>query len=276
MPAHLTFTDSVKSWSKDLASSIINSYYKTRPASLDGLFYDFPVNQNTSAQTGWAESASIWDALIGYSHMTGDLQYNDIIAEALYAQMGPKQDFVLGGTDKLPNDEQSQWALTALSAAEYGFPKPIPGKPTFFNLARNVFSSQVSRWDPKTCNGGLPVFVGDKSGKFTSKNAHSASSFFLLGARLNKLTGEKVFAQWAERQFEWAQQSGLIGKKFEVYDIMHSGCDIDMEVSTNINLGRWMEGCAVMLSNVSSPPSPHRNILRPVDLFFLPSFLLTA
>jgi mannan endo-1,6-alpha-mannosidase len=183
--------------------------------------------------------------------MTGDHQFNDIIAEALYAQMGPKQDFIPSNMDKLPNDEQSQWGLTALSAAEYGFPKAVDGKPSFLSLAKNVFSSQVRRWDIKTCGGGLRVFVNDKSEEHFSKNAHSASNFFLLGARLNKLTGGKVYAQWAESQFAWAQQSGLIGKNFEVYDIMHSKCDVEEDVSTNLNLGRWLEGCAVMFTNVS-------------------------
>lgn len=150
-----------------------------------------------------------------------------------------------------PNDEQSQWGLAALSAAEYGFPKPTDGKPTFLKLAQNVFNSQISRWDDKTCKGGLRVFVNDGDKEYFSKNGWSASNFFLLGARLNKLTGNKVYALWAERQFQWAHENGLIGKNFEVYDLMHTHCNIDHDISTNLNLGHWIEGSAVLFSNVS-------------------------
>ncbi|KAF2796930.1 glycoside hydrolase family 76 protein [Melanomma pulvis-pyrius CBS 109.77] len=251
-PAKLDVTNSnsIKTYSKSLAESIVNDYYKTKPSSPSGLFYNLPENQNGTAEIDRSESGAIWDALIAYSHLTGDLQFNDVVAEALYAQMGPKQDFLPGPKSKTPNDEQSQWGLAALSAAEYGFPKPIDGKPTFLKLAQNVFNSQISRWDDKTCKGGLRVFVNDGDKEYFAKNGWSASNFFLLGARLNKLTGNKVYALWAERQFKWAHENGLIGKNFEVYDLMHTHCDVDHDISTNLNLGHWIEGSAVLFSNV--------------------------
>ncbi|KAF2713749.1 glycoside hydrolase family 76 protein, partial [Pleomassaria siparia CBS 279.74] len=164
--------------------------------------------------------------------------------------MGPKHDFQPNETLKLNNDEQSQWALTALTAVEYGFPKAVKDKPSFEELAINVFSSQVHRWDSKSCTGGLRKLVADtNNSKEFVKNASENSQFFLLAARLSKLTNNKVFTLWADRQFKWAQDTGMIGKEFQVYDTMSEKSHVSHDGSSNFNLGHWLEGVAVMYSN---------------------------
>lgn len=150
----------IKDFAKTNAESIINDFYKYVPAgSPTGLFYSKPVELN-GGELIWEQSAVVWDSIIAYSNLTGDTQFNDVVADALYAQMGDDQDFVPKNQTNLGptafwNQNQSEWALVALSAAELSFPKPVSGKPTFIELAQNVFNAQAARWDNSTCDGDI-------------------------------------------------------------------------------------------------------------------------
>lgn len=57
-------------------------------------------------------------------------------------------------TKSLGNDDQSFWAFTALEAAELNFPQDGSG-PSYIAMAQAVFNLQTTRWDAKTCGGGL-------------------------------------------------------------------------------------------------------------------------
>ena len=59
-----------------------------------GLFWADPVNAGSDHQIIWSQSAVIWDTLITYANLTGDTQYNDKVAAALYAQAGENEDFM--------------------------------------------------------------------------------------------------------------------------------------------------------------------------------------
>ncbi|KAH7311355.1 glycosyl hydrolase family 76-domain-containing protein [Stachybotrys elegans] len=53
------------------------------------------------------------------------------------------------------NDNQCNRALTAILAAEDGFPEPPSDQPQWLELARNVFEVQPQRISNEACGGGL-------------------------------------------------------------------------------------------------------------------------
>lgn len=108
----------------------------------------------------------MWDALIAYSNLTEDTQFNDVIVAAIRAQAGNVSDYepnnygpFLDFNDMQSNMNcyQSQWALTALSAAGL-----LPSEQTsdLRDLAIAVWDAQVARWNYTMCKGGLrdPIF----------------------------------------------------------------------------------------------------------------------
>lgn len=270
----LTILADVQDTAKIYANSIVNEFYKNNPqGSATGFFFSIPEELGGSQLT-WSQSATLWDSLIASANLTGDVQFNDIVAEAIYAQVDENDAFMPANkTLTFGSANQTQWALTALSAHELGFPKPQEGKPPFLTLAKNMFDILVERWESDVCGGGLRDAIFPSIDDPEPKNSFVASGFFLLAARLNKATGNKTYADWAEKQFEWAQEVGLLSEDLEVVDQLDTQdpeqCKLlPEEGATNSNLGNWIEGSAVMANVVSwhvskvfiSVSSPHSRV----------------
>ncbi len=175
---------SISDAAKTIASNIIDLYEgKNGSPSIPGLFPD--------PYYFW-ESGLAWDSLINYWALTGDDTYNDRISEALIFQSnGDKLDFApVNQSTFLGNDDQSTWALAAMTAAEKGFPSPlfqIDGQQTsnlWAQMAQNVFDEQVLRWDTKSCGGGLRWQIFSFTNGYDYKNSISNGNFMQLAARL--------------------------------------------------------------------------------------------
>ena len=115
----LHFSASIKSAAKTLAGGVIQ-LYENRENKIPGLFgrpYFF-----------WA-SGAVWNALVEYSYLTADTQYDAIVSSALQFQVGEGRNFMPANqTIGIGNDDQSTWALAALTAAELDFKKPEEGE----------------------------------------------------------------------------------------------------------------------------------------------------
>ena len=104
----------------------------------------------------WWEAGAMFGSLIDYWRYTGDSTYNEIVSEAMLWQASSTRDFMPRNQSSTEgNDDQVSWAITALMAAESGFPDPPPEDPQWLALAQAVFNQQTGRWDDQTCGGGL-------------------------------------------------------------------------------------------------------------------------
>ncbi|KAI9692556.1 MAG: hypothetical protein M1822_006787 [Bathelium mastoideum] len=231
-----------------------------------GLLSYYTNNETTAAgQVGlltnppyyWWESGAMWGAMLDYWKYTGDTAYEKEIMAALTAQLGPKNDFIM--QDQVfdtGNDDQSFWAVNAMTAAEYGFPSPPAPLPNWEVVAANVFNDMAGRWNTSTCNGGLTwqIYASNVNG-LNYKNSISNGGFFQIAARLARFTGNATYADWANRIWDWTAGVGLIDESngYAVYD----GTD-DTQNCTSIdhdqwtyNAGMFVYGAAAM-ANISS------------------------
>lgn len=201
----------------------------------------------------------MFGSLVDYPSLTSDNQYDDLVGEALSHQIGDMDAFMpVNQTKSMGNDDQSFWGLAAMSAAENGFPTSKIGNLTWIDLAKNVFDTQVERWDAKTCDGGFRWQIFDFQTGFNYKNSISTGNFFLLAARLAKFTGNSTYSEWAEKAFQWTQDVGLV-EDFNVYD----GSSV-VDDCSNVNRIQWIENHAIfteaaahMYNVVSNPQNPH-------------------
>ncbi|KAF2730907.1 glycoside hydrolase, partial [Polyplosphaeria fusca] len=188
----------------------------------------------------WWISGSTVDGMITYAHVTGDTQYNALMASTILSQATSTNDFMT--PDATGNDDQAWWALAALSAAEYGVPNP--GGPSFLSLAQNVFNEQKGRWDSARCNGGIKWKIQPNDGGYHYKSTISNGLFFQLAARLARFTGSADARAWAEKAYDWTAGVGLIDGQFNVYDgtddAKGSGC-------VDVNHDQWSYNAAVFL-----------------------------
>jgi mannan endo-1,6-alpha-mannosidase len=168
----------------------------------------------------WWEGGAAWGGMIEYSQFTGDTSHVKTLQQALTANYGPDNDFILSyRKSQTGNDDQAFWALAVMSALEYQFPEPDQAPAAYLDVVTNAFNNIVGRWDETTCDGGLKWQIYQENAYgYNYKNSISNGCAFALGARLARYTGDKKYADWAVKLYDWTQQVGLITDAFEVFD----------------------------------------------------------
>jgi mannan endo-1,6-alpha-mannosidase len=149
--------DGIVKASKALASDLIKFYKGNESGHIPGLL---PEKETETDGYYWYQSGAFMGAYVDYWQLTGDDTYNDLVAEGIQWQRGQENDFMPANQSRQAgNDDQSTWALSALTAAEYGFPTPSGNDSEWLDLATAVWQEQRSRWDTEVeddvCDGGL-------------------------------------------------------------------------------------------------------------------------
>lgn len=191
----------------------------------------------------WWEAGAMFNAMVEYWYYTGDSQWNDITTQALLHQVGPEHNYMEPNqTRTLGNDDQAFWGLAAMAAAEVKFPNPPEDKPQWLALAQAVFNTQYPRWNNESCHGGLKWQVFSFNNGYNYKNTVSNGCFFNLAARLAVYTGNRTYAEWAEKTWDWVYEVGLISKEWQFFD----GTD-DKNNCTEVNHIRWTYNAGLFL-----------------------------
>ena len=190
----------------------------------------------------WWEGGAMMGTYIDYWHWTGDASYNQLVTEGMLHQVGDNRNYMPANqTASLGNDDQGFWGMSAMLAAENKFPNPPEDQPQWLALAQAVWQTMAdpSRHDT-TCNGGLRWQIPFSNAGYNYKNSEAPLSssgcqltradttaiangcFFNIGARLARYTGNKTYADWADKTWDWMTKVSLIdSKSFAVYDGAH-------------------------------------------------------
>jgi mannan endo-1,6-alpha-mannosidase len=203
----------------------------------------------------WWEGGAMWGTLIDYWKLTGDTSYNDVITQAMLWQVGPDKDYMPPNvTASLGNDDQGFWGMSAMLAAENGFPNPPADQPQWLALAQAVFNTQANpdRHDD-TCNGGLRWQIPWSNNGYNYKNSIANGCFFNLGARLARYTGNQSYADWAETTWEWVRGVGFMDDSYNIYDGGHveKNCTDINRAQFSYNNAVYLLGAAYMYNYVS-------------------------
>ncbi|KAH6951761.1 glycosyl hydrolase family 76-domain-containing protein [Fusarium avenaceum] len=213
--------DGIIKASKALASDLIKFYKGNESGHIPGLL---PEREMGTDGYYWYQSGAFMGAYVDYWQLTGDETYNDLVAEGIQWQRGQENDFIpTNQSREVGNDDQSTWALAALTAAEYGFPTPSGNSSEWLDLATAVWHEQRSRWDTEVednvCDGGLRWQMFPFNTGFDYKSIVANTLFFNIGARLARMTGNDTYADYASKTWEWLEASELINNKtWAVYD----------------------------------------------------------
>ncbi|KXT16755.1 hypothetical protein AC579_5460 [Pseudocercospora musae] len=243
--------ENVRNSTRPLVDSILRIYHGNTttplPGFIPGLFPD-PYY--------WWESGLAFDSLINYWAYSGDDTIEDLVRQAMVFQVGPDLNYMPPNQSKsLGNDDQSTWALAAMTAAEFGFPEPVSINATWAQLAMNVFDSQVARWDEESCGGGLKWQIFTFNNGYNYKNSLTQANFAQLGARLAKYTGNSTYLYWAQRAIEWSFNIGLVDADSSgIYDGTDdtTNCSEVNHIQWTINAGRFLNAFAYACNGTSS------------------------
>lgn len=180
------------------------------------------------------------------------------------------------------NDDQVFWAFAALDAAELNFPAPTAGYPSWLAMAQAVFNEQADRWDTSTCGGGLRWQIFTWNNGYNYKNVASNGGFFQLSSRLARYTGNTTYVHWAEKAWDWFEQSVLLDNAtYNVYDGTSdvANCTAADHTQWSYNYGLYMAGLAYLYNHVRqntatlqhypSPPSLPLTLLQTENTKYL-------
>ncbi|PVI00338.1 glycoside hydrolase family 76 protein, partial [Periconia macrospinosa] len=264
--------NSVKDCSSKYAKGLMSSYKYNDPALPKEERGYWPKPHY------WWASGAIWGGVIEYSQTFGDSQYVKTVQDALTANYGPKNDFIMEDKrDQQGNDDQAFWCLATMGAVEYSFPEPANAPASYLEVTENCFKNIMSRWDTKTCGGGLKwqIYPDNANvGGYNYKNAISNGAAFALAARLARYTGKSEYSDWAKTIYDWSAKVGLVGPNFEVFDGTDDKTNcaaVSDKTEWSYNIAMYMHGSAFMY-DVSKGDSVWKDrvsgFLNHADIFF--------
>ncbi|EFY93522.1 glycosyl hydrolase, putative [Metarhizium acridum CQMa 102] len=112
-----------------------------------------------------------------------------------------------------------------MAAAGRGFSDPPAGtKLAWVPMVEDVFNKLVARFDTESCGGGLRWQVPFANRGYEHKDALPDGLFFSLGARLARYTGNKTYAEWADRAWDWVEGIGFVDNQTHA---VHHGAKTD-------------------------------------------------
>lgn len=184
-----------------------------------------------AAPAGWWNSANAITVVANYTVVTGSTQYESVLSHTF--STAPISQNHPNFTNKY-YDDSGWWALAWIAAYD------ATGNATYLSMAKTIFTYMTTGWD-STCSGGL-YWTTDK----TYKNAIANELFLDVAAKLaNRTTGTESagYLTWAQQEWTWFNNSGMINASNLINDGLTSSC-------TNNNANTWTYNQGVVLGGL--------------------------
>jgi predicted alpha-1,6-mannanase (GH76 family) len=181
--------------------------------------------------TGWWNSANALEAVIDYSARTGARDYLTDLGITF-------EKHKAGSFLNRYYDDEGWWALTWIKAYDLTY------EPEYLALAKTIFDDMKGGWDD-TYGGGI---WWSKDRKY--KNAIANELFLTLAARLHQHTpgdkGAGSYLDWAAKEWNWFQASGMIDEDGLVNDGLNSQGKNNGKTTWTYNQGVVLGGLLAM------------------------------
>jgi predicted alpha-1,6-mannanase (GH76 family) len=187
--------------------------------------------------TGWWNSANATTVLVDYSRVGGSRQYIPTLAETFVAAQNTSPGFL----NKYYDDE-GWWALAWVDAWD------LTGDKAYLAMAESIFKDMAAAW-VVTCGRGI---WWNRDLQF--KNAIANELFLSVAAHLaNRDSNDRAgYLSWANREWAWFVQSGMINSQNLVNDGLRIGAPDGSVTRGCTNNGRntWSYNQGVVLGGL--------------------------
>ncbi|KAG2026633.1 hypothetical protein GB937_001418 [Aspergillus fischeri] len=130
-------------------------------------------------------------------------------------------------------DDDAWWALAWIAAFD------VTGRQEYLDLAEGVFEELSKVW-PSRCGGGI---YWDYT--HTYVNAIANELFLSLAAHLaNRASNKEYYVDWAQREWDWFQGSGMINANHTINDGLTESCENNGQTTWTYNQGVILGGLA--------------------------------
>ncbi|MDF5731836.1 MAG: glycoside hydrolase family 76 protein [Rhizonema sp. PD38] len=131
-------------------------------------------------------------------------------------------------------DDEGWWALAWIKAYD------LTGESRYLDMAKIIFNDMKGGWD-STCGGGI---WWNKERKY--KNAITNELFLSIAAQLHLRTPDdsasKSYLDWAQKEWNWFKNSGMINAQNLINDGLTQDCQNNGDVTWTYNQGVILGG----------------------------------
>lgn len=177
--------------------------------------------------TGWWNAANCLEAIESVVELTDGTQFRDVIRHTFDRNL--RRNFL-----NEFYDDEGWWALAWIRAFD------LTGEARYMEMARTIFADMKTGWDDH-CGGGI---WWKKERHY--KNAIANELFLLVAIRLHQRTpgdqGAGSYLDWAEREWAWFKQTGMINAKHLVNDGLTLRCENNHRTTWSYNQGVLIGG----------------------------------
>jgi predicted alpha-1,6-mannanase (GH76 family) len=190
-----------------------------------------------AAPSGWWNAANAVTVLVNESRTTKNQRYLSAIDNTF--RNASAADHTANFLNEYDDDE-GWWALAWVDAYD------LTANPKYLSMAETIFADIASEWDTKTCGGG--VWWNKKTGY---KNAIANELFLALAAslanRAASVDEKQKYLMWADREWTWFRNSGMINAQNLVNDGLTSTAP---NACTNNGRTTWSYNQGVILGGL--------------------------
>jgi predicted alpha-1,6-mannanase (GH76 family) len=173
----------------------------------------------TPTGEAWQPALAI-DAVVNSYERTRDVRYLSVVEKSFARYRGRRSRYY----------DDDGWYLNAWLRAY-----DVTGDSAYLDEARALFAGMTAAWDD-VCGGGL-WWNSDRG----YKNAITNELFLLAAARRHRRTGtptgEGSYHDWALREWNWFEASGMINASHQVNDGLDGSCANNGGVTWTYNQG---------------------------------------
>jgi len=183
-------------------------YAQRAALAADALQLWYSAESGLYRTTGWWNSANAITALADESRVSGSKKYWPVFSNTLVAAQKTSPGFL----NKFYDDE-GWWAMAWIDVYD------LTREARYLAMAQSIFADMAGGWD-ETCAGGI---WWSKDRKY--KNAIANELFLDVAAALaNRTEGaeQRGYAEWAQKEWRWFAQSGMINSSHLINDGLNS------------------------------------------------------
>jgi predicted alpha-1,6-mannanase (GH76 family) len=213
----------------------LRGYDKYVENVVEELQTDYVPSTGLFNTTGWWNAANALNAMIDYMRRTGSWLYAGEVANTFAKAVNEAPPPTPGNFIDTAYDDTQWWALTWLNAYE------LTGEPSYLKMAETIHSYVTGAWTPSQCGGGLVWQTTN-----TYQNAVTNELFLELSARLYLTTHDKSYLEWAQKEWNWFNASGMINSSHLVNDGLTTTCENNGQTTWTYNQGVILGGLAAL------------------------------
>jgi predicted alpha-1,6-mannanase (GH76 family) len=199
-------------------------------AGIDKLQTWYTQSTGLYQTTGWWNSANVLTMLADYSLVAHTASYNTVFSNSFQQAQKTNSGFLNNYYD-----DEGWWALAWIAAYD------LTHTQQYLDMASSIFTDMSGGWDA-TCGGGI-WWSKDK----TYKNAIANELFLSVAAHLaNRVapTARSSYLDWANKEWAWFQQSGMINSQ----NLINDG--LDLSTCKNNGQNTWTYNQGVILGGL--------------------------